>query len=155
MTASKSTAEQAGRDARGRFRAGRSGNPAGRPPGASCRAVRMAREWAETKGLPLLMKAAEEGDMDATRLLVTLAVPRQKPVSLPEPVPSFPADKNLLEQGKAIMAAVTKGTMRLDTARGCMELLGVLARLDENLNLAERLEALEAAWKCRRDDGWG
>lgn len=51
----------------------------------------MAREWAETKGLPLLMKAAEEGDLDATRLLVTLAVPRQKPVSLPEPVPSFRA----------------------------------------------------------------
>lgn len=54
---------------------GQSGNPAGPKPGASCRALLMARKWAEEKGLPLLMEAAEGGDMDAIKLLVQLGIP--------------------------------------------------------------------------------
>ena len=51
----------------------------------------MAREWAEAKGLPMLMEAAEGGDMDAIKLLVQLGMPRAKAISLPQEMPSSPA----------------------------------------------------------------
>ena len=55
--------QEAKRDSKGRWKPGKSGNPSGPKPGASCRALLMAREWAEKKGLPLLMEAAEGGDI--------------------------------------------------------------------------------------------
>ena len=78
---SKNQAEQATRDGAGRFRPGVSGNPSGRPAGASSRLLSMARQWVESKGLPLMIQAAEAGDADALKCLVTLGMPRQKPVA--------------------------------------------------------------------------
>ena len=57
------------RDGKGRFAQGHSGNPAGRPVGAETRALRELREWTANKGLPLLIKKAEAGDLDALKML--------------------------------------------------------------------------------------
>lgn len=142
MAASKSSPQQATRDARGRFQRGASGNPAGRPAGASCRAIVMARSWAEETGLPLLMAAAEAGDMDAARILVQVGLPRQKPVSLPEELP-LPAGGKLTEQGRTVLEAAARGEISPDAAAAHMGLLRSLAELRQTEDLEARIAALE------------
>ena len=132
------TEQQAKRDSRGRWKPGRSGNPAGPKPGASCRALLMAREWAEKKGLPLLMEAAEGGDVDALKTLVMLGVPRQKPVSLPSALPGGP---------DGVLAALEAGAISPDEAKAVMSVHLDRVRIKEIEELEQRLAALERALK--------
>lgn len=126
------------RDSRGRWKAGQSGNPSGPKPGASCRALLMAREWAEEKGLPLLMEAAEGGDMDAIKLLVQLGIPRTKAVSIPQPLPSSPA---------GVLDAMAIGELDADTASTAMGAHLTAAKIKELADLETRIQALESALK--------
>ena len=130
------TKEQAPkRDARGRWKPGQSGNPSGAKPGNSARVLLMARSWAEEKGLPLLIAAAEDGDMDAVRLLVQLGMPRTKAISLPQEMPSDPA---------GLLSAMAAGEVDPDTAKTAMDIHLTKARIIEIEELEKRLAALEA-----------
>ena len=130
------TEQQEARDAKGRWKPGKSGNPSGPKPGASCRALLMAREWAEKKGLPLLMEAAEGGDMDAVRLLVQLGMPRTKAISLPQEMPSSPA---------GVLDAMASGELDADTASTAMGAHLTAAKIKELADLEVRIQALERA----------
>ena len=130
------TKPQDARDSKGRWRPGRSGNPAGPKPGASCRALLMARDWAEAKGLPLLMEAAEGGDMDAVRLLVQLGMPRTKAVSIPVALPGGP---------DGVLAALEAGEIAPDEAKTMMAVHLDRVRIREAEELEQRLAALERA----------
>ena len=130
--------QEAKRDSKGRWKPGKSGNPAGPKPGASCRALLMARDWAEAKGLPLLMEAAEGGDMDAVRLLVQLGMPRTKAVSIPQPLPSSPA---------GVLDAMASGALDADTASTAMGAHLTAAKIKELADLETRIQALERALK--------
>ena len=132
------TEQQEARDAKGRWKPGQSGNPAGPKPGASCRALLLARAWAEKKGLPMLMKAAESGDMDALKTLVMLGVPRQKTVSLPVALPGGP---------DGVLAALEAGTIAPDEAKVVMDVHLGRAKIREVEELEQRLAALETALK--------
>ena len=135
-TSCHGTEQQEARDAKGRWKPGKSGNPAGPKPGASCRALLMARDWAEAKGLPLLMEAAEGGDMDAVRLLVQLGMPRTKAISLPQEMPSDPA---------GLLNAMAAGEVDADTAGTALGAHLTAARVREISELEARLTALEEA----------
>ena len=130
--------QEAKRDSKGRWKPGRSGNPAGPKPGASCRALMLARDWAEEKGLPLLMEAAESGDMDAVRLLVQLGMPRTKAISLPQEMPSSPA---------GVLDAMASGELDADTASTAMGAHLTAAKIKELADLEARIQALESALK--------
>ena len=132
------TEQQEARDAKGRWKPGQSGNPSGPKPGASCRALLMARQWAEEKGLPLLMEAAEGGDMDALRLLVQLGMPRTKAVTVPQPLPSSPA---------GVLDAMSIGELDADTASTAMGAHLTAAKIKELADLEARIQALESALK--------
>ena len=138
VKSSHGTEQQEARDARGRWKPGQSGNPAGPKPGASCRALLMARDWAEAKGLPLLMEAAEGGDMDAVRLLVQLGMPRTKAVSIPQPLPSSP---------DGVLDAMASGALDADTASTAMGAHLTAAKIKEMADLETRIQALERALK--------
>lgn len=70
------------RDSGGRFAPGHAGGP-GRPKGSASAILTQARAWVKERGLPLMIEAAEKGDPDALKCLVTLAIPRQKPAAPP------------------------------------------------------------------------
>ena len=135
--------QEAKRDSKGRWKPGRSGNPAGPKPGASCRALLMAREWAEEKGLPLLMEAAEGGDMDAIKLLVQLGIPRTKAVSIPVALPGGP---------DGVLAALEAGTIAPDEAKVVMDVHLGRAKIREVEELEQRLAALERAVQEKESD---
>lgn len=147
---SKSTPEQAQgvqRDDKGHFMPGVSGNPSGRPRGASCKALRMAREWAETTGIKLLIEQAEAGNVDAAKALVNFGLPRLKPVDMPLegleglPVPNDKAD--LGDAAEFVARAVADGTLSVSDATRLMELLE---------RITQRL--MDASWiKCKRETG--
>lgn len=123
--ASKEQAEQATRDDKGRFVPGCSGNLSGRPAGASSRLLSMARQWVESKGLPLMIQAAESGDMDALKSLVALAMPRQKPVAAPlEGLQSMPLPEVRRDMGATaafLLEAVAAGRIALDDAERLLQ----------------------------------
>ena len=145
---SKSTSVQdVQRDAKGHFMPGVSGNPSGRPRGASCKALRMAREWAEETGIKLLIEQAEAGNVDAAKALVNFALPRLKPVDLPLegleglPVPNDNAD--LGDAAEFVARAVAVGTLSVSDATRLMELLERVAQ-----------RQMDASWiKHKRETG--
>lgn len=142
-TSCHGTEQQEARDAKGRWKPGQSGNPTGPKPGASCRALLMVREWAEEKGLPLLMEQAEAGDGDALRALIALGIPRQKPVSIPIPLPGGP---------DGVLAALEAGTIAPDEAKTLMAVHLDRVRIKELEELEQRLAALERAVQEKESD---
>lgn len=70
----------AGRAANGQFLPGYAGGP-GRPKGQSNSLLVKARQWVADKGLPMMIEAAESGDMDALKCLVILGMPKVRPVN--------------------------------------------------------------------------
>ena len=138
------TKEQAPkRDSKGRWKPGQSGNPAGPKPGNSARVLLMARNWAEAKGLPMLMEAAEGGDMDAIKLLVQLGMPRTKAISLPQEMPSSPA---------GVLDAMASGELDADTASTAMGTHLTAAKIKELADLEARIQALERAVQEKESD---
>ncbi len=139
--ASKNAPEAVQRDAKGRLLPGTRLNPKGRPKGP-CTALKMCRDWAEAKGLPLLMQAAEAGDLDAAKALLHFGLPRQKPITLPEPLP-LAADGTLSEQARAVVRSCAEGRISPDTACEMMQLLTATAKIDELVELREQVERLK------------
>lgn len=122
---SKNQAEQATRDDKGRFVPGCSGNAAGRPRGSASAILTRARAWVEERGLPMLIQAAEAGDADALKCLVTLGMPRQKPVAVPlegltdMPLPEVRRDMGAL--AGYLLEAVAAGRIALDDAERLLQ----------------------------------
>lgn len=132
MAASKNQAEQATRDGAGRFLPGVSGNPSGRPAGASNRLLAMARAAAE-EIFPLVVEQARAGDMDAARLVLSIGVPRGKPLNPPLdcladlPLPERPKDLGrtaafLLEQVAAGKLSTADAESVLSLAKRSVDL---------------------------------
>ena len=141
MKSNKSSPDMAKRDSRGRFVKGSIGNPKGRPVGATCRALRLAREAAERVALPRLIEAAESGDMDACKVLVSYGLPRQKPVEFPEPVNL--TDGSIGEQARAVLAEVAGGRLSIEAGARLLEALKAQSQIMMTSELEARIAALE------------
>lgn len=130
---------------RGRWKAGESGNPAGRPRGAT--AIGQFRE-AIAQHIPeiidQLIVQAKEGDAQAARILLARAVPELKAIET-EVVLALPAGKGLTAQAKAILQAISEGLIAPAQGSALLSALGSVARLKEIDELASRIEALEKA----------
>jgi len=127
----------------GMFKPGQSGNPAGRPPGASAIArLRAGIECQVPEIIESLTTAAKAGDVGAARLLLERVLP---PVRATEtPVELTLPEGTLTAKGEAVLQATADGTLAPGQGAqliGAVAQLGRLAELDE---LARRIAALEA-----------
>ena len=135
------------RDDRGRFQAGVSGNPAGRPRGAGARAE--ARRLLEDGAGDAVRKAvamAKRGDRAMLRLIVERVVP--KAGRLTEDAAG--GGGTLLERVRGLIAGVEEGRISLEEAREGAKLLERERRVFEGGELAERLAAIEAELEGQR-----
>lgn len=140
---SKNKAEQAvERDVKGRFRPGSTGNRRGRPTGAATAVLQDLRQWAESEGLPKMKAAALGGDTDMLKTLVMLALPKQKPVSIPVALPGGP---------DGVLAALEAGEIAPDEAKTMMAVHLDRVRIREAEELEQRLAALEAALAAKEN----
>ena len=127
---------------RGRWKAGESGNPKGRPPGAG----EVAKLRASIAGhvpeiIGQLVEAAKGGDVQAARLLLERVLPPMKPSELATPI-AMPKE-SLTEQGRAVLAAVSMGELAPGQGAQLLSAIGTLARVAEIDELTERIERLE------------
>ncbi|MDO9148071.1 MAG: hypothetical protein Q7U52_10470 [Hydrogenophaga sp.] len=128
------------------WKPGRSGNPAGRPPGKG-----FAGQTREALGdrlpeiLEAVIQAALAGDMGAARILLDRTLPALKPLESPlQPLP-LPTGATLAQQAGAVIEAASRGDIAPGQAAQLVGAVASLARIIETDELQKRIEALEAA----------
>ena len=126
----------------GRWKAGESGNPAGRKPGTGEVAkIRAAIGDRVPELLAAMMTRALDGDVGAARLLLERAIAPLKAAEQPQAL-SLP-DGTLTDQGRAVLAAVAAGELAPGQGAALLGAIGTLARVAEVDELARRIEVLE------------
>ena len=129
------------------FEPGKSGNPAGRPKGAtSTTIIREALEQVFTDGekglLAAICESAKSGDLTACALLINRLYPALKPV---QPMSVFSLDgATPADQAMSILRAVSDGVLPADIGVQLIAAVGKCLEIREISELAERLEQLEA-----------
>ena len=131
----------------GRWKAGESGNPAGRKPGSGEVAeMRAAMAMHVPAVLTVLVQRAMAGDIGATRLLLERTI---APLKASEEMARLAlTDGTLTEQGRAVLAAVAAGELSPGQGAALLASLGALAKLTEADELERRIAALEGM-QCR------
>lgn len=127
---------------KGRWKAGESGNPAGRKPGSGEVAkLRAAIAAKVPELLAVLADRALAGDIGAARLLLERTI---APLKASEEVVSLAMpDGALTDQGRAVLAAVASGALAPGQGAALLASLGALAKLTEADELERRIKALE------------
>ena len=127
----------------GRWKAGESGNPSGRPQGVG-EVTRLRESIAAhlPEIIAQLVSKAKEGDSQAARLLLERVLPAMKPIEQSVSL-SLPDGEGMTAQGMAVVQAVAAGEIAPGQGAQLLTGLGALARIREIDELERRLTALE------------
>lgn len=126
----------------GRWKAGESGNPAGRKPGTGEVAqLRAAIANRVPELIERLLEQALEGDTAAARLLLERVVAPLKATEQAQAI-DLP-NGTLTDQGRAVLLAVGAGELAPGQGAALLGAIGALARVAEIDELAARVAALE------------
>ena len=126
----------------GRWKAGESGNPAGRKPGTGEVAkIRAAIAKRVPDLLDAMMAKALDGDVGAARLLLERAIAPLKAIE-PAQALTLP-DGTLTDQGRAVLRSVADGVLAPSQGAALLGAIGTLARVTEMDELESRIAALE------------
>lgn len=140
---------EAGRDGKGRFQKGKSGNPGGVP--AKTVALRKKLESGASKAVSAVVAAAAGGDMSACRLILERVVPQTKPTYPPL---SFDLDdSDLPATARSILRAVADGLLPTDQGKLLLDGLASMAKVIEVSELREMVERLEEEINNAKRDG--
>ncbi|MDY0191785.1 MAG: DUF5681 domain-containing protein [Desulfuromonas sp.] len=127
-----------------KFKAGQSGNPAGRPKGALGKATRW-REALEPHGDDLFKVAVDhalDGDMQALKLCLERISPPVKPTS--DPVLFDLSGDTLSAKAESVLQAIADGVIDVENGRKLIGAISDLGKIIEVDSILERLEALES-----------
>lgn len=135
------------RETNGRWAAGTSGNPAGRPLGSRNSASRLCDDLLEqsAEGLTAVaIQLAMQGDSAALRLCLERVVPkrRHRPLQL-----NWPAIRTLEDVSCAVsatLAALAAGELEIDQGTALIGILDGKRRAIEAVELEQRIAMLEA-----------
>lgn len=126
----------------GRWKAGQSGNPKGKPPGSGeLQKLRAAIGQHVPAIIDQLVAAARDGDVQAARLILERVIPTMKPVEQAQCI-DMP-DGSLTDQGRAVLRSVASGELAPGQGAALLAGIGTLARVTEIDELSARITALE------------
>lgn len=131
------------RHADGRWRAGQSGNPGGRPRFDSATRAKLYNAAPEVADR--VIDLAKKGDLAAARLVLERVAPALRATQQEVDLPELRADGELLEQGRAVLAAIAEGRIAPDVGAGLLAAVGQLGALKTISELEQRILELEAA----------
>ena len=124
------------------WKAGQSGNPAGRPPGRGV--ISRLRELLEPDApeiLQTMVAAAKSGDVQAARLILERILPPIKAVEGAENL--LLEGDTLSDQGKSVLRAISDGFIAPSVGVQIIGAVGALARVVEIDELERRISQLE------------
>jgi Family of unknown function (DUF5681) len=152
MSPPDNSGEGQGRDAKGRWRKGTSGNPLGPPVGARHRTTRAVEALLDGEAEGLTRKAVElalAGDTVALRLCLERLIPPRKdrPVALALPPLAGTADLPTITA--ALLTAAAAGELTPGEAGELSKLVESHRRAIETAEIERRLSALEAQQEGR------
>src|SRR3954471_1370531 len=127
------------------FSRGKSGNPAGRPPGIRDRRMRALDEILDGEAEGITRKAVElakDGDLTAIRICLDRVLPPRKDRTIPFALPKLETAADAKEAAAAIVKAVAEGDITPGEAADVSKLLDNFARILEATDFQTRLEAL-------------
>jgi Family of unknown function (DUF5681) len=130
----------------GRFAAGTSGNPAGRPVGSRNKSVILFEGILDKAGPVLIRKAiamAKAGDSAVMRALLPLLLPPRKERPGEFPLPGIESAEDALAASRLLVAGVANGAISAEEAAKLGGLLELHAKLLEVHELESRINALE------------
>lgn len=136
---------------RGTFKAGKSGNPAGRPVGSG-----EAAKWRAAIGkdagkvIAVVVKLALSGDVAACRMVLERAVPALKPIDQAVPL-LLPAGGTLTDKAGAMVDAMADGRLSPQSTASMIGALANMVRVIETDEILRRLEKMEAHFAADRN----
>ena len=138
--------ETTGQKQKGRFKPGRSGNPAGRPKGARHKATMAALSLLEGEAQKLTRKAIEEamgGNMVALKLCLERLVPvaKERPVDIAFPEISDASD--LAKLTATLLSAVGNGSIDTSQAASLAKIIEIHRSTLELTEIDKRIKKLE------------
>lgn len=136
------------KQAAGRFKPGQSGNPSGRPKGARHKSTLAIEALLDGEAEALTRKAIElalAGDMQALRLCMDRVAPPRKDRLVDFDMPAIERIDDLPIATRAVMDAVSSGSITPSEAAELGKLIDAHVRAIEAVELQKRIEALEAA----------
>ncbi len=143
-----SVAENTAGKQRGRpFKAGTSGNPAGRPRGARNRTTVAVEEILDGEADALARKAIElalGGDTVALRLCLERIAPAKRERPSPFTLPKLETAADAVQASAALVQAVAAGELTTAQASELGKLVERFVKAVEAADVIERLEKLEA-----------
>lgn len=126
-----------------RWKPGQSGNPKGRPAGSGKIGELRAAIAEKIPGiLAKLTELAEQGDVQAARLLLDRSMAPLRAEAVPVTVPGLDGG-TLTERGNATLSAVGRGELSPDTGAQVIAAMSGLVRVKEVEELEARVAALE------------
>jgi hypothetical protein len=129
----------------GRWKAGESGNPKGKPAGSGeLQRLRASIAADVPEILAGLVMAAKGGDVQAARLILERVLPPVKAIEQAVEL-ALPDGGTLTAQGRAVLSAVALGDLAPGQGAQLLAAIGSLARVTEIDELTLRLEKLEAS----------
>ncbi len=146
---SRPPAENTAKKQRGRpFKAGRSGNPEGRPRGSRNKATMAVEALLDGEAKAIARKAVEkalEGDMAAVRLCLERVLPPRRDRPVVFDLPKIEGVSDALNASSAVLTACAAGTLSPGEAVEVMGLISGHVRVLEMTEIEARLTAVEKA----------
>lgn len=126
-----------------RFQPGKSGNPAGRPPGITDKRTKFRKLFEDDAAdvIRKVVEKAKEGDMTAARMVVERIAPPIK--ARGNPIHTAIPDGTFEEQAKAIFEGLNNGELSAEELTAMIGAVTQRAKLAEIDELKKRIEALE------------
>jgi Family of unknown function (DUF5681) len=152
MSPPDNSGESQGRDRRGRWHKGTSGNPSGPPAGSRHRTTRALESLLDGEAEGLTRKAVElalAGDTVALRLCLERLIPPRKDRPVVLALPPLDGTPDLPTITAALLMAAAAGELTPGEAGELAKLVEAHRRAIETADLERRLAALEAEQRAK------